>query len=159
MVEGDRWSERSEGDEFAGTLDRGRVEAWLVAYERAWRTAGTESLRKLFAEDATYRMSPYQEPATGLGEIAELWEGEREGPDEPFEMRREVVAVDRHNAVVPVDVRYGGPDRLEYRDLWVIRFAADGRCRAFEEWPFWPGQPIVAQPAPERTDAPPSGDP
>ncbi|WP_327035397.1 hypothetical protein [Micromonospora ureilytica] len=28
----------------------------------------------------------------------------------------------------------------EYRDLWVMRFADDGRCRSFEEWPFWPGQ-------------------
>ncbi len=55
------------------------IEAWVAAYERAWRAAGTESLRELFTEDATYRMSPYEEPATGLAEIAELWERERRG--------------------------------------------------------------------------------
>jgi hypothetical protein len=26
----------------------------------------------------------------------------------------------------------------EYRDLWVTRYAGDGRCRSFEEWPFAP---------------------
>ena len=119
------------------------IEAWVEAYEHAWRTAGTESLRELFTEDATYRMSPYEEPAAGLAAIAELWEREREGPDEPFEMRHEIVAVEGDTAVVRVEVRYGGPERLQYRDLWIVRLAADGRCREFEEWPFWPGQGVT----------------
>ncbi len=119
------------------------VEGWVGGYERAWRSAGTGALRELFSEDATYRMSPYEEPATGLGAIAELWEREREGPDEPFEMRHEIVAVDGDTAVVRVEVQYGGPERLQYRDLWIVRFAADGRCREFEEWPFWPERGVV----------------
>ena len=126
-------------------MTRASVGAWIGAYERAWRTAGTESLGVLFTEDATYRMSPYEETATGLPAIAELWEREREGTDEPFEMGSEVVAVEGDTAVVRVAVRYGGPDRLEYRDLWIVRFSSDGRCREFEEWPFWPGQQIVAK--------------
>jgi hypothetical protein len=32
----------------------------------------------------------------------------------------------------------------EYRDLWIMRFDDDGRCCAYEEWPFWPGQPHTA---------------
>lgn len=119
------------------------VDAWVGDYERAWRSAGTGSLRELFTEDATYRMSPYEEPATGLAAIAELWEREREGPDEPFEMRHEVVAAEGDTAVVRVEVQYGGLKQLQYRDLWVIRFAADGRCREFEEWPFWPGRGVT----------------
>ncbi|HEX5762146.1 MAG TPA: nuclear transport factor 2 family protein [Solirubrobacterales bacterium] len=121
---------------------RADVDAWVAAYERAWRTAGTESLRDRFTDDATYRMSPYAEPAIGLDEIAALWEGEREGPDEPFEMRHEIVAVEGDTAVVRVEVTYGEPRPGEYRDLWIVRLAPDGRCRAFEEWPFWPGQKI-----------------
>jgi ketosteroid isomerase-like protein len=121
------------------------IEEWVEGYERAWRAAGTESLRELFTEDATYRMSPYEEPATGIAAIAELWAREREGPDEPFEMRHAIVAAEGDTAVIRVSVQYGGPDRLQYRDLWVVRFAADGRCLEFEEWPFWPGQQIVAE--------------
>lgn len=120
------------------------IEEWVEGYERAWRSAGTESLHELFTEDATYRMSPYEEPATGIAAIAELWERERKGPDEPFEMRHEIVAAEGDTAVIRVSVQYGGPDRLQYRDLWIVRLAADGRCFEFEEWPFWPGQKIVA---------------
>jgi ketosteroid isomerase-like protein len=122
---------------------RAEVEAWIEAYERAWRTAGTGALGELFAEDASYRMSPYEEAARGLAEIGELWERERVGPDEEFELSFEVVAVDGDTAVARIEVAYGSG--AEYRDLWIVRFAADGRCREFEEWPFWPGQPISAQ--------------
>ncbi|MGI8306275.1 hypothetical protein [Saccharopolyspora hattusasensis] len=34
----------------------------------------------------------------------------------------------------------------EYRDLWIVRFAPDGKCLAFEEWPFWPGKDYRAEP-------------
>lgn len=123
-------------------LSRKAVESWVAGYERAWRSAGTERLRELFEEGATYRMSPYEDPASGLAEIARLWERERESPEEEFAIAHEVVAVEGGTAVVRVEVRYG--DGREYLDLWVLRFAAAGRCREFEEWPFWPGRQIVA---------------
>lgn len=125
-------------------LDRATVEAWVAAYERAWRTAGVEPLAELFVAEATYRMSPYEEPTRGLEEIGVLWERERKGPDEEFVMSHEVVAVEGDTAVVRLEVHYAGPEPLEYRDLWVLRFAPDGRCREFEEWPSWPGQEIIA---------------
>jgi hypothetical protein len=123
--------------------DRVGVGAWIGAYERAWRTAGTDSLGELFTEEATYRMSPYEEPAVGLEAIGALWERERVGSEEGFELSYEVVAVDGDTAVARIGVDYA--DGAEYRDLWIVRFDADGRCSAFEEWPFWPGQPISAQ--------------
>jgi len=129
----------------APTPDRARVDAWVDAYERAWRTAGAEPLRSLFAPEATYRMSPYEEPVSGLAEIGSLWERERQGPDEEFEMAHEVVAVEGDTAVVRVEVHYGPPQDLEYRDLWIVRFDGEGLCHEFEEWPFWPGQQIVAE--------------
>ena len=127
-------------------LNHAAVDAWLSTYERAWRTAGTESLGELFTEDATYRQAPYEKPVVGLDAIAEMWEGEREGPDEEFGMKSAVVALEDNVAVVRVEVEYGHSTPLEYRDLWVIRFGGDGRCTSFEEWPFWPGQPLAAPP-------------
>jgi ketosteroid isomerase-like protein len=126
-------------------MDHSRVAAWVAAYERAWRTTGTESLRELFTEDASYSMGPYEDPAKGLEEIGTLWERERRGADEEFEMEHRVVAVEGDTVVVRVEVKYGPPQHLEYRDLWIARFAPDGRCREFEEWPFWPDQQVVAK--------------
>jgi ketosteroid isomerase-like protein len=119
-------------------VNRGEVESWIGAYERAWRTAGTEALGELFSADAVYSPGPFEEPVTGLAAIEEFWEQERQGHDEAFAMEPEMIAVEGDTAVARVEVRYGEPRDQLYRDLWVMRFDAAGRCSAFEEWPFWP---------------------
>jgi hypothetical protein len=124
-------------------MDREHVMGWIAAYERAWRTPGTEALATIFTAEATYRQGPYREPVIGLPAIARMWEDERAGPDEVFRMTSDVVAIEGDTAVVRVEVRYGNPVGQEYRDLWIVRFAEDGRCSSFEEWPFWPGQPTT----------------
>ncbi|ROT34337.1 nuclear transport factor 2 family protein [Micromonospora sp. HM5-17] len=120
-------------------MDRTHVADWIAGYQRAWRTAGTAPLASLFTEDARYLQGPYREPVVGLPAIARMWKAEREGPDEDFTMTYEIVAVDNDVAVARVEVHYGErPGREEFRDLWIMRFAGDGRCSAFEEWPFAP---------------------
>lgn len=99
---------------------------------------GTDGLSELFADDATYFNNPYGDTHRGLAAIAALWEREREGPDEAFEMTAELVAVEGDTGVARVAVRYGEPKPAEYRDLWIVRLDREGRCVAFEEWPFWP---------------------
>ena len=88
-------------------MGQAEAEAWIAAYEQAWRTIGTEPLRDLFTEDASYRMSPYEEPAVGLARIGELWERERQGSDEEFGVTHQIVAVEADTAVVRVVVQYG----------------------------------------------------
>jgi ketosteroid isomerase-like protein len=119
-------------------VEHSDVLSWVDAYERAWRSPGTAALAEIFTAGASYLQGPYREPVVGLPAIAEMWEAERDGPDEVFDMSREVVAVDGDTAVVRAEVRYGRPLHQAYRDLWVLRFAADGRCAWFEEWPFAP---------------------
>ena len=75
-------------------------------------------------------------------EIEALCERERAGSEEEFEMRARLVAVEGDTAVVRVAVSYAATG-IKYRDLWIVRFADDGRCREFEEWPYWPGQPLA----------------
>lgn len=128
-------------------MDRATVERWVDAYEALWRSSGTDGLTRLFASDATYLPSPWARPVRGLAAIAEFWEAEREGPDEAFEMTSRVLAVEDRTAVVRVEVDYrrggdGDGDGTErWRDLWVVTFDTEGRCSAFEEWPFAPDQP------------------
>ena len=119
-------------------MTRDQVAAWVAAYERAWRSPGTGALEELFTADASYSQGPYREPVVGGAAIAAMWDAERDGPDEVFTMASEVVAADGDTGVVRVLVRYGDPVRQEYKDLWVIHFAAGGKCDSFEEWPFAP---------------------
>jgi ketosteroid isomerase-like protein len=121
--------------------DRATVSRWLTGYEAAWRAPGTGGLAGLFTGDATYLKSPYEQPLTSLDAIKRMWEEEREGPDEVFTLVTDILAVEGPTAVVRAEVRYADPPGQEYRDLWVIRLAGDGRCTWFEEWPYWPGRP------------------
>jgi ketosteroid isomerase-like protein len=125
-------------------VDEGRVGRWVTGYERAWRTAGTAALAGLFADDAVYLPEPFADPLRGLPAIAEFWEAERDGPDEAFTMRAEVVAEQGDRGVARVHVVYGDPPQREYRDLWVITFDEAGRATVFEEWPFSSGRPRAA---------------
>jgi ketosteroid isomerase-like protein len=122
-------------------IERDQVERWVADYEAAWRHPGTDRLTDLFTPEATYRPSPWSAPVGGLAELAAFWEAERDSPDEPFDLRSEIVAVDGDTAVVRAAVDYLDGDRTSWRDLWIITFAPDGHCTAFEEWPFAPTQP------------------
>jgi SnoaL-like domain len=124
-------------------VTREQVHDWIRRYERAWRSSGTDALEELFTGEATYVQSPYQDPVVGLEEIGAMWERERAGPDEVFEMTSEVFAVEGDRAVVTAEVHYGDAVRPEFRDIWLLRFEAE-RCAHFEEWPYWPGKPYVA---------------
>jgi ketosteroid isomerase-like protein len=142
-----RWAELADAL-MSGTMrqvtDRATVGQWLAGYEAAWRAPGSGDLADLFTGDATYLKSPYEQPLAGLDAIKRMWEEEREGPDEVFTLITDILAVDGPTAVVRAEVRYGDPPGQEYRDLWVIRLAGDGRCTWFEEWPYWPGRPYTA---------------
>ena len=126
-------------------MDRGDLARWIEAYERAWRAAGTDDLARLFTPRATYRPGPFRDTFAGLAAIAAFWEGSREGPDEPFRLQWEPVAVEGEVGVARVEVAYAAPPARVYRDLWIVTLEADGRCSAFEEWPFFPGQPLSAR--------------
>ena len=121
-------------------MDRTAVEKWVADYERIWRTPGTGLLAELFEPAASYLPSPWAQPLEGLEAIARFWEAERVSPDEEFTMSSEVVMVDADRAVVRVMVGYGAQAQRPWRDLWLLRFAEDGRCSSFEEWPFAPDQ-------------------
>lgn len=125
-------------------MTRTDLARWIKAYECAWRIAGTESLHELFAKNASYRAAPFDEPLRGLTAISAFWEAEREGSAEVFALESEPVAVEGQVGVARIEVRYGDPVARTYRDLWVVTLDTDGRCAAFEEWPFFPGQPRVA---------------
>jgi hypothetical protein len=115
--------------------------AWVDGYERAWRARDPGAVERLFTEGAHYRRSPYERSEVGHAAIRGLW---LDDVGSQFTMRAEPVAVEGRDAVVRLEVRYGEPVHQEYRDLWVLRFAEDGRVEDFEEWAYWPGKPYFA---------------
>lgn len=120
-------------------MERADVMAWVAAYESAWRAVDASAVGSLFTDDVRYLRSPYEPPLEGLAAVRDFW-----SDPTPFTMDAEVVAVEGVDAVVRAEVRYSGDEPQEYRDLWVLRFADDGRVRHFEEWAYWPGKTFTA---------------
>jgi ketosteroid isomerase-like protein len=123
------------------TVDRDDVMRWVAEYERAWRSGDVAAVARLFTDDARYRTSPYAQPKVGHAEIGAFW---LDDDGRTFSVGAQPVAVEGRDAVVRLEVRYREPVAQEYRDLWVLRFAEDGRVEDFEEWAYWPGKPYSA---------------
>lgn len=115
------------------------VMEWVAGYEKGWRGADLDAVARLFTEDARYRRSPYDPPQVGHEAIRAFWVDD----ELAFTVDAQPVAIEGDTAVVRLEVRYGDPVTQEYRDLWVLRFASDGRVADFEEWPFWPANPYT----------------
>jgi hypothetical protein len=113
---------------------------WVEDYERAWRESDADGVARLFTEEARYRRSPYEESNVGHAAIKAFW---LDDEGKTFTMTAEPVAVEGPDAVVRLKVRYEEPVAKEYLDLWVLRFAADGRVEDFEEWVYWPQRPFT----------------
>ena len=107
------------------------VTAWVQAYRKAWETNEPDDIRSLFTEDAEYYTEPYAEPWRGHESIVATW---LENKDEPGEtaFTWELVAVEGDTGVIRAVTPYQG--RATYHNLWVIRFAEDGRATRFTEW-------------------------
>ena len=122
-------------------MDSSTAMTWVDRYIAAWRRSDAADLGDLFTEDVAYRTSPYEEPMVGYDALAEFWVGDA---DADFAVTAEPVAAEGDRAVVRLEVDYRGDKPQQYRDLWVLRFADDGRVADFEEWAYWPGKPFTA---------------
>ena len=109
-----------------------RLEQWMDAYVEAWDTNDPEKVASLFTTDAVYDPQTADGPWNGLEAIVRGW---LEIDDTPgnweFEWRP-LVETDQI-AVVTCHTRYLDPP-ASYRNLFVVQFGAEGRCRDFTEW-------------------------
>lgn len=108
------------------------VTTWMDNYRRAWESNEPDDVRALFTEDAVYFTSPHEaEPRRGQDEIVAGWLRDLDEPGTTtFEWHPVVVTDDA--AVVQGRTVYLG--ERSYKNLWVIRFAPDGRATEFTEW-------------------------
>jgi ketosteroid isomerase-like protein len=108
------------------------VQAWLDAYQNAWRSNDQAVIRELFAPDATYAFHPYDEPVRGRDAIVAAWLKE---PDDPssWEASYAPSLIQGRRAIATGETRYleSGP---VFSNLFDIEFGDDGRCTRFVEW-------------------------
>ena len=126
-------------------MEKADVNDWLDAYVAAWKSYDRDEVAALFADGVEYRYHPHDEPIRGREAVVESWlgEGDHAGASErdkpgTYDASYEAVAVDGDVAIAIGSSTYsaepGGPTTEAYDNCFVMRFAADGRCREFTEW-------------------------
>jgi ketosteroid isomerase-like protein len=121
-------------------MDRSAVEAWVAAYRHAWMTDDPDDIGALCTDDATYSPYPWprdRRPWTGREEIVEKWVSHGDSKI-GWRFEHEVLAVEGDTAVIEGWTEYdrgeGAPWEEAFANIWVVRFADDGRARSFAEW-------------------------
>ncbi len=113
---------------------------WLRDYVEAWRSYDPDAIAKLFSEDAVYRYQPWDEPTPnhvrGRDAIVASWLEHQDPPGSwSAEYHPWVVHDDR--AVAVGVSRYlaadGSTVESEFRNVFLLDFDDDGRCREFAD--------------------------
>ena len=127
-------------------MDRAGVERWIEAYRKAWASDATEDIEALFTEDITY--SPYPWPRernhwSGRDTVVRKWQGHGDSKV-GWRFEHRILAVEGDTAVIEGWTEYdrgeGEPWEEAFANIWLVRFADDGRAREFAEW--WVQKPI-----------------
>jgi hypothetical protein len=127
-------------------MDRADVEHWLDRYRHAWSTDDPKDIAALFTEEATY--SPFPWPRgernwKGRDTIIDKWIGHGDSKA-GWHFEHNILAVDGNTAVIEGWTTYDPTAETPYEDayanIWVVRFADDGRARSFAEW--WVQRPV-----------------
>lgn len=106
---------------------------WLQAYVEAWRTYDRDAIGELFTDDARYRYHPWDDPLEGREAIVADWLANRDEPN-TWQASYEAWAVEGDRVVATGTSRYDeASGKRTYHNVFLITFAADGRCRAFTE--------------------------
>ncbi|HSI99659.1 MAG TPA: nuclear transport factor 2 family protein [Patescibacteria group bacterium] len=119
-------------------MTHAELQDWLDRYIAAWRANEAEPIAALFTEDAVYHYTPYggeDDALRGHAAIVDGWLAEGDEPDS-WEARYEPYAIDGDRAVATGWSRYAATDDAPARtfhNVFLLRFAADGRCSEFTE--------------------------
>jgi len=122
-------------------VDTAHVQRWLDGYVQAWLAYEPAAIGALFSDDAEYRWHPWDtgdDVARGREAIVASW---MEEPDiaGAYEGEYRPLMVSGDDAVAVGITRYyvdasRAELEQEFHNLWVLRFADNGRCSSFTEW-------------------------
>jgi len=109
-----------------------RLDTWMDAYVLAWSTNESENIAGLFTDDAVYDPQTAEGEWDGVSEIVARWQ-EIDDNEDNWDFEWQPLVDSEEVAVITGRTRYLDPP-TSYRNLFVIRFADDGRCYDFTEW-------------------------
>ena len=117
-------------------MDRNSFDAWLDLYGKAWMNRDAEAAASLYAEDATYQVTPFDEPMKGRAAIYDYWRGVTT-TEQDIAFDYEILAVTKALGIARwrasfVRVPPGLSTKLD--GIFVIAMDGSGKCASLREW-------------------------
>jgi hypothetical protein len=117
-------------------MDRESFKRWLDLYGRAWVNRDPAAAAALYADDATYQVTPFSEPIRGRQAIFEYWDGVAK-TEERIQFDYEIFAANGELGIAGwrasfVRVPPGLETKLD--GIFLISLDSNGRCQSLREW-------------------------
>lgn len=121
------------------------MQRWIAGFRRSLAQGDEAAFLALFAEDASFQMSPFEAPLHGpdIGKALHEYRGRQGGG----EWRMDIWADRGDTAILHWSTEAIGVDRAMLGDgILILRFGPDGRCRQARHWHHWHpvGAPLSA---------------
>src|SRR5258708_289968 len=112
-------------------MDRESFNHWLASYGNAGPSRAPEAAASLYADDATYQVTPFDEPLCGRAAIYEYWAGVAK-TEEKIQFGYEILAVTAEHGIARwwasfVRVPPGLETKLD--GILLISLDSRGRCQ------------------------------
>jgi uncharacterized protein (TIGR02246 family) len=117
-------------------MNREDFNRWLASYGSAWTNRDPEAAASLYTDDATYQVTPFDEPLRGRTAIYDYWAGVAK-TEENIHFEYEIIAITAEHGVARwrasfVRVPPGLDTKLD--GIFLISLDSDGRCQSLREW-------------------------
>lgn len=120
----------------AATLTKAALESWLDQYGAAWEARDAAAAGRLFAVNARYYETPFDDPKKGRAGIEEYWRTVTANQrDVQFESQ--AIAVNGNTGVAHWSVKLrleSTGQTLEMDGIFVLEFDDAGLCSTLREW-------------------------
>ncbi len=129
-----------------------KLEEWIAGYARAWERGDDQAIEELFSEQATYRSSPFREPARGHDEIRSYWRRATGSQRETRVRTGRPIIEGSRVAVEWWTTMIDEGEEVTLPGCLLLQFEPDGRCsdlreywhldrgrlQAYDGWGEWP---------------------
>jgi len=118
-------------------MDRETFNRWLASYGSAWTGRDPGAAASLYADDATYQVTPFDEPLRGRAAIYEYWAGVARTEEKiqfEHEDPRSHCGAWYRQVVGVLCPRATWPKKRNWTGIFLISLDSVGRCRSLREW-------------------------
>ena len=117
-------------------MDREAFQQWLDCYGRAWMNRDPDAAAALYTMEATYQVTPFEEPLRGHKAILAYW-ADVAKTEEKVQFSYEVLAVTAEYGIArwrASFVRVPPGLQMKLDGIFLITLDLDGRCKSLREW-------------------------